>query len=123
MIETVDARVMLSRDDLLRNARLIEMRASDADAELARLVLVRRFIAASFELTRTLRAQTQCALVNHFGTAGTRSLEEATEALYEALAEYAMRCREVAAEARRSEEDVPATTWASERAVGVGAVR
>lgn len=102
MIETVDARVIVARDDLLTNARLVESRAADPDAELARLVLVRRFIAASFELTRTLRAQTQCALVNHCGTAGTHSLEETTEALYDALAEYALRCRQVAAEATRA---------------------
>ncbi len=102
MIETMDARVIVSREDLLTTARLVESRAEEADVELARLVLVRRFIAASFELTRTLRTQTQCALVNHYGTAGTCSLEETTEALFDALAEYASRCREVAAEARRA---------------------
>ena len=102
MIESVDARVLVSRDDLLTNARLIEARASDPESELERLLLVRRFIAASFELTRSLRAQTECALVNHCGTTGSRSLAEATEVLYAALAEYGLRCREVALEARQS---------------------
>lgn len=120
MIETVDARVMLTRDDLLTNAELIESRVGDPEAELARLLLVRRFIAASFELTRALRAQTQCALVNHFGTAGTRSLTEATDVLYEALAEYALRCREVASEARKSWQDGAPEDWPPEGAVGFG---
>ncbi len=109
MRSMAEARVTIARDDLVTNARLIETRASDPDAELARLMLVRRFIAASFELTRTLRTQTQCALVNHYGTAGTRSLEEATEALYDALAEYAARCREVAAEAGTGRNYLPDT--------------
>ncbi len=109
MTGSVEARVTIARDDLVRNARLIEARASDPDAELARLMLVRRFIAASFELTRTLRTQTQCALVNHCGTAGMRSLAEATEALYDALAEYAARCREVAAEAGTGKTYLPVT--------------
>ena len=114
MIETVDGRVVVSRDDLVTNARLIETRLQDPGAELTRLLLVRRFIAASFELTRTLRAQTQCALVNHTGSTGMRSVEEATGALYEALAEYAARCREVASEARRTLEQAPTADWAGE---------
>jgi len=118
MIGIVDAPVTLRREDLLANARLIELRASDPEEELARLVQVRRFIAASFDLTRTLRAQTQCALVNHYGTAGTRSVEQATEALYAALAEYAVRCREVAAEARRAV--LSSRTRPAERAVAAG---
>ncbi len=100
MSESDGARVSISRDDLLAAARLMELRAADEEAELDRLLLVRRLIAASFELTRTLRAQTECALVNHCGTPGTRSLEEATESLFRALADYAQRNREVAAAAR-----------------------
>ena len=124
MIETMDARVLLSREDLLTNAQLIELRASDPESERTRLVLARRFIAASFELTRALRAHTQCALVNHAGTAGTQSLEEAMEALFCRLSEYALRCREVAAEARKTLKAVPAPRRASDRTVGVaGAAR
>lgn len=109
MIEAQGARVVLSRGDLLAAAEHIEARADDAEDELARLIVVRRLVAASFELSRTLRAQTQCALVNHCGTPASRSLREATEHLWEALASYAQRCREVAGQAQltatQSEED------------------
>ena len=114
MIDEENARISISREDLLTAARLMEQRAADAETELDRLLLVRRLIAASFELTRTLRAQTQCALVNHTGSTGMRSVEEATGALYEALAEYAARCREVASEARRTLEQAPTADWAGE---------
>ncbi len=121
MIETVDPRVLLSRDDLLTNARLIEARAEDSDSELARLLLVRRFIAASFELIRSLHAQTRCALVNHCGTMGTNSLQEATETLFNALTEYALRCREVAMEARMFGDEPDSATRAYDRVVVAGA--
>lgn len=120
MIETIDPRVMLTRQDLLTNARLIETRVEDPDTELARLVLVRRFIAASFELTRTLRAHAQCALVNHCGTTASGSLEEATDALFSALSEYALRCREVAAEARAGWSGASCAPWTPEPAIGLG---
>ncbi len=99
MIEAPGARVVLSRDDLLAAADHIEARASDAEDELARLIQVRRLVAASFELSRALRMQTQCALVNHCGPLESRSLREATEHLWEALATYARQCREVAGQA------------------------
>ncbi len=101
MIEAQGARVVLSRADLLAAAEHIEARAGDAEEELERLILVRRLVAASFELSRTLRAQTQCALVNHCGTPGSRSLREATDYLWEALMTYAQKCREVAGQAQR----------------------
>lgn len=117
MIEGARARVLVARDDLLANASLIERREQDADAELTRLLLVRRFIAASFELSRALRAQTECALVNHCGTAGTRSLQEASELLYGAFEEYALRCREVAVGARTADEAPDSRSWEGSRAV------
>ena len=116
MIETTEVRVLVTHDDLVCNARLIERREPNADAELRRLLLVRRFIAASFDLTRALRAQTECALVNHCGTAGTHSLEEATEVLFGALEEYALRCREVAIGGRTSEQEEE-VSWDTARAV------
>ncbi len=100
MIEAQGARVVLSRADLLAAAEHIEARADDAEDELARLIAVRRLVAASFELSRTLRAQTQCALVNHCGAPRSRSLREATEHLWEALAAYAQNCRDVAGQAQ-----------------------
>ena len=109
MIEAQGARVVLSRDDLLAAAEHIEARANDAEDELARLIVVRRLVAASFELNRALRMQTQCALVNHCGTPGSRSLREATEYLWDALAAYVQKCGEVAGQAQLfatySEED------------------
>lgn len=99
MIEAPGERVVLTRDDLLAAADHIEARASNAEDELARLIVVRRLVAASFELSRALRMQTQCALVNHCGTPESRSLHEATEHLWEALATYARQCREVAGQA------------------------
>ncbi len=108
MIDEENARISISREDLMTAARLMEQRAADAETELDRLLLVRRLIAASFELTRTLRAQTQCALVNHCGSTGTRNLEEATETLFGALADYAARCREVAAGARTAARECAA---------------
>lgn len=100
MIEAPGPRVVLSRDDLLAAAEHIEARASDAEDELARLIVVRRLVAASFELSRALRMQTQSALVNHCGTPGSRGLREATEHLYDALAAYAQNCHEVAGQAQ-----------------------
>lgn len=119
MIDSVDARVLISREELLTNARMIEARGREEGAELARLLQVRRFIAASFELTRSLHAQTQCAVVNHCGTIGTSSLEEATETLFGALVEYAAQCRALAIEARKSAD--ASATWERDRlAVAVG---
>ena len=109
MIEAQGARVTLSRDDLLAAAEHIEARASDAEDELARLIVVRRLVAASFELSRALRAQTQCALVNHCGQPGSGSLREATAYLWDAFAAYAQNCHEVAAQAQLAtltEEDL-----------------
>lgn len=121
MIESVEARVLLSRSDLLTNARMIDKRESDPDAELARLLRVRRFIAASLELTRCLRAQTQAALVNHCGTAGTRGLAEATYVLFNALAEYALRARELAAAAGASGVEADGSHWEPEGTLVCGA--
>lgn len=122
MIESVDARVLVSHHDLLTDARLIEARAGDPESELERLLIVRRFIAASFELTRSLQAYTECALVNHCGTTGTRSLAEATEVLFAALSDYGMRCREVAMEARRSGYE-DGSSWEEDRVAVCGAAR
>lgn len=116
MIEGVDQRVLISREDLLTSARLVESRDPDPETELQRLLLVRRFIAASFELSRLIRAQTNCALVNHCGTAGTASLEQATERMYTALEEFAQRCREVAVGGRTSAGS-GRSSWQPERAV------
>lgn len=100
MIEAQGARAVVSRDDLLAAVDRIEARENDAEEELARLIVVRRLVAASFELSRTLRAQTQSALVNHCGSPGSRGLREATELLWDAISAYARRCREVADDAR-----------------------
>ncbi len=120
MIENAEAQVLLTRADLLTNAQVIEARAGDQEGELTRLLRVRRFIAASLELTRCLHAQTECALVNHCGTMGTRSLEEATELLYRALAEYARQCRALAIACRKSAAAPEAAVWEGNRLAVAG---
>ncbi len=123
MLEHLEPDLALSRDDLFASMRLVEMRAPEAEAEGARLLVVRRLLAASFELHRALHAQTECALVNHYGTRGSRSLVEATGALFDALEEYATRCREAAVAARVSEKELGIRRWRDTRAVaGTAAV-
>lgn len=117
MREDMEAGLTLTRDDLFASMRFVDMRADGPEAEQARLLIVRRLLAASFELTRSLQAQTQCALVNHCGTRGTRSLAEATGVFVDALEEYAARCRDAALAARRSEEELGIRTWKDARSV------
>jgi hypothetical protein len=85
----------ITREDLRIVASITEDRLAEPELEVKRLVLVRRVLSAAFELDRTLRAQTRCALVNHCGTTGVHDVTEATERLFAALCEYALRVSEL----------------------------
>jgi hypothetical protein len=95
MGDTPDRHAMIAWEELRLVARITEQRLADPDLELTRLVLIRRVLGAAFELDRTLRSQTRCALVNHCGTPGVHNLTEETERFIGALGEYVLRIREL----------------------------
>lgn len=98
--DRVGSRALINREDLTTACAIIGARFNDPEMEAERVELTRLFLGSGLELERALRAHTRCAMVNHSGTLGANNLAEATERMYEALAEYAVRVRDLSARFR-----------------------
>jgi len=97
MIEMNNRRVLITQADLTACSVLVDARYGEPDLETARMQAVRELIGSASALERAIRVQARCALVNHYGTRGTRDLGEATDALFEAMQDYASVIRRIGA--------------------------
>jgi hypothetical protein len=88
-------RVAITRSDLQSVAELVLARFEAAEAEQLRIRRVARLLALTSELHKALGEYTRFALVDHRGTHGSNDLAAATEALYQALENYASEVREL----------------------------
>lgn len=98
--DRVGSRALINREDLLTACAVVGARFDDQEMEVERVELSRLLLRSALELERALRAHTRCAMVNHSGTLGANNLAEATETMFEALAAYAVRIRDLSARFR-----------------------
>jgi hypothetical protein len=92
--------IVIEREDLRVLAQALMLRLPLRAQESRRVARMRELLDCSAELTRVLAAQTHSGRVNCHGSHGIGDLEAETDALIDALAEYATILRDVAAEHR-----------------------
>lgn len=98
MAESNSRRVLITQSDLATCAEVVNARFRNPEAEADRLRAIRHLLKATFQVEQAIRTQSRCALVNHSGTRGTNNLADATDALFEAMYQYASMIREIGAE-------------------------
>jgi hypothetical protein len=102
MNDRLGTRALINHEDLQTACAVVGARFDEAEMEAERVELARQYLRAGLELEQSLRAHTRCAMVNHSGTLGANNLVDATERMFEALASYAARVRDLSSRFREA---------------------